>query len=61
MQRFLRREAEFLNGGGQLTQGHHRRLAQAWNRSCEQLTADERALVRASAPTEVWMDLAGCP
>jgi len=61
MQRFLRREAEFLNNGGQLTQGHHRSLAQAWNRSCEQLTADERALVRASAPTEVWMDLAGCP
>lgn len=61
MQRFLRRETEFLNGGGQLTQGHHRSLAQAWNRNCEQLTADERATVRAAAPTEVWSDLAGCP
>jgi hypothetical protein len=59
--RFLRRETEFLNGGGQLTQGHHRNLAQAWNRSCEQFTADQRATVRAAAPAEVWMDFAGCP
>jgi hypothetical protein len=61
MQRFLRRQAEFLNAGGQLTQDHHRSLAQSWNRSCEQFTADERIMVRAAAPTEVWMDLAGCP
>lgn len=61
MSRFLRRETEFLNGGGQLTQGHHRMLAQAWNRTCEQFTADQRATVRAEAPTEVWADLAGCP
>ena len=61
MRRFLRREAEFLNGGGQLTQAHHRALAQAWNRSCELITPDERTRVRAAAPTEVWTDLAGCP
>jgi hypothetical protein len=61
MQRFLRRETEFLNGGGQLTQGHHRTLAQAWNRSCEEFTPDDRATLRAAAPTEVFMDLAGCP
>ncbi|MFC4307882.1 hypothetical protein ACFPN2_02205 [Steroidobacter flavus] len=59
--RFLRRETEFLNSGGQLTQGHHRTLAQAWNRTCEQFTADQRATVRAAAPTDVWTDLAGCP
>jgi hypothetical protein len=61
LQRFLRRETEFLNGGGQLTQGHHRTLAQAWNRTCEQFTPDQRAMLRAAAPTEVWDDLAGCP
>ncbi|HEY0685001.1 MAG TPA: hypothetical protein VGD45_21865 [Steroidobacter sp.] len=59
--RFLRREAEFLNGGGQLTQGHHRVLAQTWNRVCEQFTVDQRAAVRAAAPTEVYTDFAGCP
>jgi hypothetical protein len=59
--RFLRRETEFLNSGGQLTQAHHRMLAQAWNRTCEQFTADQRAAVRAATPTDVWMDLAGCP
>jgi hypothetical protein len=61
VQRFLRRETEFLNSGGQLTQGHHRVLAQAWNRTCERFTADERTTVRAAAPTEAWMDFAGCP
>jgi hypothetical protein len=61
MSRFLQRETQFLNGGGQLTQGHHRTLAQAWNRTCEQFTPDQRATVRAAAPTEVWADLAGCP
>jgi hypothetical protein len=61
LQRFLRRESEFLSGGGQLTQGHHGNLAQAWNLTCAQFTADERAMVRASAPTDVWNDLAGCP
>jgi hypothetical protein len=61
VQRFLRRETEFLSSGGQLTQGHHRVLAQAWNRTCERFTAAERATVRATAPTEVWMDFAGCP
>jgi hypothetical protein len=59
--RFLRRETEFLNGGGQLTQTHHRILAQAWNRSCEQLTVDERATVRAAVPPEVSTDFAECP
>ncbi len=58
--RFLRREAEFLNGGGQLTQAHHRILAQAWNRTCESFTDIERATVRAVVPTEVSTDLAGC-
>jgi hypothetical protein len=61
LQRLLSRETEFLIGGGQLTQGHHRTLAQAWNRSCEQFTADQRTMLRAAAPTEVWNDLAGCP
>jgi hypothetical protein len=59
--RFLRRETEFLNGGGQLTQAHHRILAQAWNRSCEQFTVDERATVREAVPAEVSTDFAGCP
>jgi hypothetical protein len=61
LQRFLRRETEFLSAGGQLTQDHHHSLAQSWNLTCAQFTADERALVRANAPTEVWNDLAGCP
>jgi len=59
--RFLRRETEFVNGGGQLTQAHHRMLAQAWNRSCEQFTADERTTVRAAVPAEVSTDFAECP
>lgn len=59
--RFLRRETAFLNDGGQLTQSHHRTLAQTWNRACEQFTVDQRAMLRAAAPTEVYLDFAGCP
>lgn len=61
LQRFLRRETEFLNAGGQLAPEHHRSLAQSWNLACEQFTSDQRATLRASAPTQVWNDLAGCP
>ncbi|WP_143141217.1 hypothetical protein [Nannocystis exedens] len=61
MRRFLTREAAFLAGGGSLTSEHHVVLGNAWRDGCDGLTPDERAELRALAPSEVAADLAACP
>ncbi|RJS26032.1 hypothetical protein DRW03_06100 [Corallococcus sp. H22C18031201] len=61
MRRFLKRETEFLATGGTLDNSHHARLAEAWGFGCEALSVDQRAALRALAPSEVHGDLLGCP
>lgn len=61
MQRFLRREALHLDGGGTLTSDHHAALLDAWSGGCADMSAAQRASVRSLAPDEVLLDLAACP
>jgi len=61
LRRFFARQAEFVAGGGVLTQGHHIALSQAWNQGCAELSAAQRDALRAAAPAETRPDLAGCP
>ncbi|MDC0675928.1 hypothetical protein [Nannocystis radixulma] len=61
LRRFFARQAEFVAGGGVLTQGHHIALSQAWNQGCAELSGAQRDALRAAAPAEVRPDLAGCP
>jgi hypothetical protein len=61
LRRFLEREAEHLAAGGTLAPEHHQKLAEAWTTGCAELSATERADLRATAPDAVRPDLSACP
>lgn len=60
--RFLRREAEWLAGGGTLEPAHHDALGDAWSTHCAALSPTERSELRAIVDdAAVQDDLAACP
>jgi hypothetical protein len=60
--RFLRKEAEWIAGGGSTTPQHHAQLAAAWMSYCAVIPAITRTELRAIVDdAEVQADLAACP
>jgi hypothetical protein len=60
LQRFLIREAAFVNAGGTLDASHHAKLTEAWSQGCAELTPAQRAALRSVAPDAVRADLTAC-
>lgn len=61
LRRFLRREREWISGGGSLSTDHGSQVARAWEAACADLDDATRLELRALAPPEISAYLAGCP